>query len=165
MLDHIRSRRATDHYPPFPNPGSRVPWSERVNPQRILGIENSMRIEKTVLIAEPTGALSSELASFMVKRGLRSLQAGTLQETLLAIQKERVDALVLDAALLGEDCRFISIIKGIVEDLPVILCAETNTPEFESKVRQERVFFYHIKSFGPRDLEMAIANAVNRSAR
>jgi DNA-binding NtrC family response regulator len=75
-----------------------------------------------------------------------------------------VDVLVLDAALLGEDVGFISIIKGMEENLPVIICAEVNTPEFESKVRHQRIFFYHIKSFGTQDLEMAISNAINKSS-
>lgn len=117
---------------------------------------------KTVLIAEPASAMAPELQPFMVENGLRELRVTTLKETLLAIQTQRVDALVLDASLLEEDCALISIIKGMAEDLPIIICAETNTPEFESKVRQQRIFFYHIKSFGIQDLEMAIANAMNR---
>ena len=117
---------------------------------------------KTVLIAEPQSVMAPELRPFMDDNGLEEVHAGTLKETLLTIQSQRVDALVLDASLLEEDCAFISIIKGMAEDLPIIICAETNTPEFESKVRQQRIFFYHIKSFGIQDLEMAIANAMNR---
>ena len=37
------------------------------------------------------------------------------------------------------------------------------TPEFESKVRKQRIFFYHIRSFGTQDLKMAISNAINKS--
>lgn len=127
-----------------------------------LGVNDMDASRKTVLIAEPASAMAPELQPFMVENGLRELRVTTLKETLLAIQTQRVDALVLDASLLEEDCALISIIKGMAEDLPIIICAETNTPEFESKVRQQRIFFYHIKSFGIQDLEMAIANAMNR---
>jgi len=123
-----------------------------------------MSTDKTILIAEPTETLASELLSFLREKGLITIQARTLKETLLTLQGQRVDVLVLDASLLEEDYEFIKIIKGLEEDLPVILCAEINTPEIEGKVRQERIFFYHIRSFGTQDLQMAISNAINRPA-
>ena len=122
-----------------------------------------MGMNKTILIAEPTEMLSLELHPFLVDIGFKTIQGRTLKETLLTLQNQIVDVLVLDAALLGEDCGLISIIKGIEQNLPIILCAETNTPEFEGKVRQQRIFYYHIKSFGIQDLEMAISNAINYS--
>jgi DNA-binding NtrC family response regulator len=118
---------------------------------------------KIVLIAEHTEILSSELHSFLDDMGFSTILVKTLKETMLTLQQQRVDVLVLDAALLEEDCQFISVIKGIEEDLNIILCAETNTPEFESKVRKQRIFFYHIRSFGTQDLKMAILNAINKS--
>ena len=122
-----------------------------------------MDTSKTILIAEPTDTLSSGLRPFLTDDVYSAIQLRTLKETLLTLQSQSVDVLVLDATLLKEDCDFISIIKGIAEDLRIIICAETNTPEFESKVRQQRVFYYHIKSFGIQDLEMAISNAINYS--
>jgi len=79
----------------------------------------------------------------------------------LTLQNQGVDALVLDAALLEEDCGFISVIKGIERDLPIIICAGSNTPELESNIRQQKIFYYHINSFGIEDLEMAISNAID----
>jgi DNA-binding NtrC family response regulator len=117
--------------------------------------------EKTILFAEPVEAILSELKSFLVEKGERPMVAKTLKETLLTLQSERIDVLVLDAALLEQDCGFISVIRGIEKELPIIICAETNTPEMESKIRQQRIFYYHIKSFGTQDLMMAISNAVN----
>jgi hypothetical protein len=46
-------------------------------------------------------------------------------------------------------------------NLPVIVCADVNTAELESKIRKQGIFYYHIQSFGIEDLEMAISNAVN----
>jgi DNA-binding NtrC family response regulator len=121
-----------------------------------------MSNQETILIAEPTSSLASELYSFVEGTGYHILEVRTLKETLLTLQSQAVDVLILDAILLEEDCGFITVIKGIEENLPVIICAETNTPEFESKVRQHRIFFYHIRSFGIQDLEMAISNAINK---
>lgn len=123
-----------------------------------------MTTEKTILIAEPADTLAGELTDFFSERDFDTVTVNNLKETLLTLQNQRVDVLLLDADLLQEDCGFISIIKGIEGNLPIIICAETNTPEFESKIRKERIFFYHIKSFGTQDLKMALSNAMNKSA-
>ncbi len=119
--------------------------------------------DKTILIAEPTEMLSSELQPFLAESGINIICLKTLKDTLMNLQKRNVDVLVLDSCLLEEDCAFISIIKGISENVRIIVCAENNTPEFESNVRQKRIFYYHIKSFGAKDLEMAISSAINYS--
>jgi len=120
-----------------------------------------MTLKKTILIAEPAEALSANLEAFATNRGFAMLKTGNLKGTLLAIQGQRVDVLVLHALLLKEDCEFISVIKGMERDLPVIVCADVNTPELEGKIRKQGIFYYHIQSFGVEDLEMAISNAIN----
>lgn len=120
-----------------------------------------MQQDKTILFAEPIEANPREFYSNFENRGYKIIMVKSLKETLLTIQNERVDLLVLDAALLEEDCGFISVIKGMEKDLPIIICSTTNTPELESKIRKQRIFYYHIRSFGAQDLEMAISNAVN----
>lgn len=119
-----------------------------------------MRSKRTILVADPAESLVAELQPFFKDEGFDAVHVKNLKETLLAIQSQSVDVLILDSGLLSEDCGFISIIKGMEEDLPIIICAEVNTPEFESKIRKQRIFYYHIKSFGVQDLEMAISNAV-----
>ena len=124
-----------------------------------------MATKKNILIAESSDLLASQLDAFVSEMNYSIIRARTLKETLLVLQNQAVDVLLMDADLVQEDCGFISIIKGMEETLPIIICAETNTPEFESKIRQQRIFFYHIKSFGSQDLEMAISNAVSRPSR
>ena len=120
-----------------------------------------MHEEKIILFAEPIEANPAEFYSGFEDKGYRIISVKTLKETLLTLQNLRVDVLVLDAALLEEDCGFISVIKGMEKDLPIIICSTTNTPELESKIRKQGIFYYHIRSFGTQDLEMAISNAVN----
>ncbi|MCD6305901.1 MAG: hypothetical protein J7M32_06380 [Deltaproteobacteria bacterium] len=120
-----------------------------------------MNTQKTILIAEPAGALSPNLKAFAKERGYMLLKTGTLKETLLMLQGQRVDVLVLHALLLEKDCEFISVIKGMERNLPIIICADANTAELESSIRKQGIFYYHIQSFGIQDLEMAISNAVN----
>jgi len=120
-----------------------------------------MNRDKIILFAEPAEALASELHHSITDKGYYIIQVKSLKETLLSLQDQRADVLVLDADLLEEDCGFIAVIKGMEKDLPIIICSETNTPELESKIRKQRIFYYHIKSFGTQDLEMAISNAAN----
>ncbi len=120
-----------------------------------------MNAQKAILIAEPAEALSGNLQAFSKDKGFALLKTSNLKETLLTLQGQRVDVLVLHAFLLEEDCGFISVIKGMERDLPVIVCADSNTAELESNIRKQRIFYYHIQSFGNEDLEMAISNAVN----
>jgi DNA-binding NtrC family response regulator len=122
-----------------------------------------MSSDKTILIAEPIEALSSELKPFLASLGIGVVHLKSLKETLIALQNRSIDILLLDSSLLEGDCTFISIIKGISENVRIILCADTNTPEFESSARQQRIFYYHIKAFGTQELEMAVSNAVNYS--
>ena len=120
-----------------------------------------MTVQKIILIAEPVEALLKNLETFSEERGITLIRTANLKETLLTLQEQRVDVLVLDATLLERDYGFICVIKGMEPDLPVIICAETNTAELESGIRKQKIFYYHIKAFGIQDLEMAILNAVN----
>ncbi len=120
-----------------------------------------MNAQKTILIAEPAEVLSANLEAYSKAKGFALLKTGNLKETLLTLQEQRVDGLVLHAVLLEKDCEFISVIKGMKRDLPVIICADANTAELESSIRKQGIFYYHIQSFGIEDLEMAISNAVN----
>jgi DNA-binding NtrC family response regulator len=116
---------------------------------------------KTIVFAEPNDPLPPELETFLAEKGHDAVRVRSLKETLLTLQKRHADLLVLNASLLEEGCEFISVIKNMERDLPIIVCAEANTPELESRIRQQRIFYYHIKSFGVHDLEMAISNATN----
>lgn len=120
-----------------------------------------MNGQKIILIAEPAEALYASLAAYSKAKGFALLKTRNLKETLLTLQTQRVDVLVLHALLLEQDCGFISVIKGMERNLPVIVCADVNTAEQESKIRKQGIFYYHIRSFGIEDLEMAISNAVN----
>ncbi|MDZ7698765.1 MAG: hypothetical protein U5R49_18175 [Deltaproteobacteria bacterium] len=120
-----------------------------------------MKTDKTILVAEKERKLSTSLREFSDYKGYALLKAVNLREMLLMLQEERVDVLVLDADLLEEDYGFLSVIKGMEKDLPLIICAESNTPELESEIRRQRIFYYHINSFGMEDLQVAISNAIN----
>jgi DNA-binding NtrC family response regulator len=77
-----------------------------------------------------------------------------------------INVLVMDACLpdaMGYDA--ISIIKGLHRKLPIIITADENNAEQESRIRQKGIFYYHVNSFGLDELILAISNALVRSSQ
>jgi len=56
----------------------------------------------------------------------------------------------------------VSILKNIDPKIKVIMTAKKNSKSLESKVREQDIFFYFIKSFGKDELRMAINNAFSK---
>ena len=84
-------------------------------------------------------------------------------EALRMVQNEPIALVVLDA----ESCslpieEIVPIIRGINRDIPIIVTCEHNTPDLEAQVRAQNIFYYHIKSFGISDLELAVRNALEK---
>ena len=98
-----------------------------------------MDTSKTILIAEPTDTLSSGLRAFLSDDMFSTIRIKTLKETLLTLQSQSVDVLVLDAVLLKEDCDFISIIRVLLricaslsvrKPIPLNLKARSGSKEY-----------------------------------
>lgn len=120
----------------------------------------------TLLIAERSFELAGDLQIWARKNGHQLLCVENIKDVLMTLQKERVNVLVLDACLPEEmGYEAISIIKGLCHNLPIIVTAEENNPELEGRIRQKGIFYYHVKSFGPDELMLAISNAMERSSQ
>ena len=120
----------------------------------------------TLLIAERGGALSQNLDFWVTEQGHRLKTVDNLKGLLMTLQSEKINVLVMDVRL-PEDMGYeaISIIKGLDRKLPIIITADENNPEQESRIRQQGIFYYHVNSFGPDDLMLAISNAMVRSSQ
>jgi len=107
-----------------------------------------------------------DLHTWARENGHRLIAVDNIKDVLMTLQKERVNVLVL-AACLPEQMGYeaISIIKGLCPKLPIIVTADVNNPELEGRIRQKGIFYYHVKSFGPDELMLAISNAMERSSQ
>jgi DNA-binding response OmpR family regulator len=56
----------------------------------------------------------------------------------------------------------IPLINTISSNCPVIVTAAKNTPELETKVRQQGVYYYHLRSFGLDELTSAVRSSFER---
>lgn len=118
-----------------------------------------------LLIAERGGELAQGLWPWLEEHGHHYKTVDTLKDVLMTIQNEKVNVLVMDVRLpetIGYEA--ISIIKGLDKKLPIIITADENNPEQESRIRQKGIFYYHVNSFGMDELILAISNAMTRSA-
>jgi len=119
-----------------------------------------------LLIAERSLDLAEGLEVWAEENGHQVIRVNNFRDLLITLQKEKVNVLVLDVCLPeGMGYEAISIIKGLYRKLPIIVTADENNPEQESRVRQKGIFYYHVKSFGMDELMLAISNAMVRSAQ
>jgi two-component system phosphate regulon response regulator OmpR len=120
----------------------------------------------TLLVAAHGGALARNLDFWITDQGHRLKTVDNIKDLLMTLQNEKIQVLVMDVRL-PEDLGYeaISIIKGLDRKLPIIITADENNPEQESRIRQQGIFYYHVNSFGPDDLILAISNAMVRSSQ
>jgi len=70
-------------------------------------------------------------------------------------------AAVVDVGLMDAPWdQAVGILKAVGGGLPVILTAGQNTRELESKVREQDIFYYYIKSFDAEELRLAVLEAM-----
>ncbi len=120
----------------------------------------------TLLIAGRGEALPQNLDFWITEQGHRLKTVDNFKDLLMTLQSEKVNVLVMDARLPEEmGYEAISIIKGLGRKLPIIITADENNPEQESRIRHQGIFYYHVNSFGPDDLILAISNAMVRSSQ
>ena len=119
----------------------------------------------TLLIAQRGCDLEQGLCSWLEAQGHLYKTVDNLKDLIMTIQNEKVNVLVMDVRLpepMGYEA--ISIIKGLDKKLPIIITADENNPEQESRIRQKGIFYYHVNSFGMDELILAISNAMMRSS-
>jgi DNA-binding NtrC family response regulator len=121
---------------------------------------------KTLLVAERGCELANGLNGWLEEQGHQLKRADNIKDVLMTLQNEKINVLVMDACLpeaMGYEA--ISIIKGLHRKLPIIITADENNPEQESRIRQKGIFYYHVNSFGMDELVLAISNAMVRSSQ
>ncbi|OGP69638.1 MAG: hypothetical protein A2Z73_05790 [Deltaproteobacteria bacterium RBG_13_60_28] len=119
-----------------------------------------------LLIAERGAGLARGLTPWLAEQGHECKSVDNIKDVLMTLQNEKINVLVMDVNL-PEDMGYeaISIIKGLHRKLPIIITADENNPEQESRIRQKGIFYYHVNSFGLDELILAISNAMMRSAQ
>lgn len=124
-----------------------------------------MRTPQRLLIADSNQNRAECLSLLLSQGGYCVNITDSLKKVMYLIQKEKIDVLVMDVDMPEmKGYEAVPIIYGIDPAIRIILTAENNSPELEAKVRQQKVFYYHVNTFGNDELLLAIRNACERAA-
>ncbi len=125
-----------------------------------------MKTEKSILLVEPDPHTAKRLDAVLQKEKFKVHLTERGSETIRYVQQEHVSVLILDTGI--KDMKWeevVPIVKGFNPGMPIIMTSDANSPELESTILQQKVFYYHIKSFGNDELVLAVRNAVERHAQ
>ena len=119
----------------------------------------------TILIADPDAQFLSHWSRTLGEEGFQILTAARSTQAIQIVQQEKVEILIM-AAEMPEMKAYeaIPILKGVDPSLLIIVTAGENTPELEARIRHHPIFYYHVKTFGPEELLLAVRNAWERLA-
>ena len=117
-----------------------------------------------LLLVEPDAAMALELVELLVGGGNDVEVKSGLAEALEVIKDVEFDCAIIDVDLPEtKGYEAARIIKVMAPDLPVIVTAGSNSKELETKVRDQDVFYYYLKSFDRKELKLAVRAALEKS--
>jgi DNA-binding NtrC family response regulator len=122
-----------------------------------------MDSEKRILIIDSDENDRNVLATFLRQHDFSVETGKGLTDALKKVLEDRYDCLIMDVDLpemKGFDA--VSIFRNFDPKLKVIMTAKKNSKELESKVREQDIYYYFIKSFGKDELKLVIHNALNQ---
>jgi len=118
-----------------------------------------------VMVADGDKNSLEAIQALLFQEGYRVEKALRLKDVFRYLQLEKIDVLILDVQMPEmKGYEAIPLIRGIDPQLPIIMTAEENSAELEAQVRQHRIFYYHLKSFGVEELKLAVENALKKSS-
>jgi DNA-binding NtrC family response regulator len=122
-----------------------------------------MNSEKRILIIDPDEDDRNVMATFLRQQNFSVDTGKGLSDALKKISDDSYDCLIMDVDLpemKGFDA--VQIFRNIDPKIRVIMTAKKNSMELESKIREQDIYYYFIKSFGKDELKLVIDNALNQ---
>lgn len=124
---------------------------------------------RRILIVEPDRQVAEEVYNLLhseygrFERERYELEvAESVTEAIEQVEAVDFHCVIMDADLPEMDGHEAAgLLKTIIRDTPIILTAEHNTPELETKVRERDVYYYHLRSFAWDELRLAVGSVFN----
>ena len=116
-----------------------------------------------ILIIDPDHLFVEQLTTRLLRQGCDVEMAEGITQGIRRFKDVNFDCVITDEDLpemKGHDA--VSILKTISPGTPIIMTATSNTLQRESRIRQQDVFYYHVKSFDIQELEMAVLDALRK---
>jgi len=119
--------------------------------------------EKKILIIDPDCDDRNIMATFLRQHNFTVETGKGLSEAINMISEGNFSCLIMDVDLQEmKGYEAVSVIRNIDPKIKVIMTAKKNTRDLESKVREQDIFYYFIKSFGKNELILVVNNALNQ---
>lgn len=118
---------------------------------------------RPILIVDPDPLFAGKLRAMLSASGYDVDTAEGISQAAQMLKDVDFDCVIMDEDLpemKGHDA--VSVVKAISPEVPIIMTATRNSREQEARIRREDVFFYHVKAFGIRELQMAVRNAFRK---
>jgi len=114
-----------------------------------------------ILVVDPDPKAVEAWRDCLAIQGLNVESAPSVKEAAEKLKVLRCCCLVIDVDLPQmKGYEAVPILQAIEPNAKVIMTAAANTRDLESKVRQQDVFYYHIKSFSASELASAVSDAL-----
>ncbi len=118
---------------------------------------------RRILIVDPDPLFAKALSERLRPQGYDVEVAKGITRTVQRLKDVNFDCVILAEGLpemKGHDA--VPVLKAISPGAPIIMTAARNTPEVESSIRRQDVFYYYVKSFDIHELEMAVRDAFRK---
>ncbi len=129
----------------------------------IFGVNTKMDSEKRILIIDSDEKDRNVIATFLKQHNFSVETEKGLSGAFQKVSDGWFDCLIMDVDLpemKGFDA--VSIIRNLDPNIKIIMTAKKNSMELESKVREQDIYYYFIKSFNKDELRLVINNALNQ---
>lgn len=116
---------------------------------------------KVLMIIKKEKKTIQELSGLLLNEKLMLAIEHDLGTAINRAQNSHFDVIVVDANIKGMPIeQTIQILRDLDPETKIIVKTNENSKELEAKVRKEKIFYYHLDSFGYDDLKLAISNAL-----
>ena len=119
-----------------------------------------------ILVVDPDPKAVEDWRTCLAIQGLKVEGAPSVKEAAAKLKVLQCGCLIIDVDLPEmKGYEAVPILQAIQPNARVIMTAVENTKELENKVRQQDVFYYHIKSFSASELASAVTDALQASKK
>ncbi|HPI73815.1 MAG TPA: response regulator [bacterium] len=114
-----------------------------------------------LIIDNPHHELPGALDRFLQEKGVDTVRFCDPWMAVQKAQEQHFDLILLDAQTPGMRIdSTIRLLKGCDPQARIIVRTDENSRHLEAQVRNERVYYYHVDSFGDQELLLAISAAL-----
>ncbi len=121
---------------------------------------------KRILIIDPDTEVAEELFSLFSIKDYDVERCQGITEATQRIKNVKFDCIIMDVRLPEiKGYEAVPILKTIDPTLEIIITTAENNKELESRVREQDIFYYYIKSFDRKELELAVHNVFQKASK